>query len=80
MQDGRRVEVGLVGSEGMLSTSSFMGGEGSPNEGMVQVADGGLRMKTEVLVEEFNRGGALQGSPPALCPIALYAGFTVRRM
>ncbi len=60
MQDGRRVEVGLVGGEGMLSTSSFMGGEGSPNEGMVQVANGGLRMKSEVLVEEFNRGGALQ--------------------
>jgi len=60
MKDGRRVEVGLVGNEGMVSTETFMGGNGSPNEAMVQVADSGVRMETEILLKEFKRGGALQ--------------------
>lgn len=60
MKDGHRVEVGLVGNEGMLSTTSFMGGNSSPNEAMVQVADGAVRMEAAALAEEFRRGGALQ--------------------
>ena len=60
MKDGRRVEVGLVGNEGMLSTETYMGGNGSPNEAMVQVADSGVRMETDVLLKEFKRGGILQ--------------------
>jgi CRP-like cAMP-binding protein len=60
MKDGRRVEVGLVGNEGMLSTETFMGGNGSPNEAMVQLADSGVRMETEILLKEFKRGGLLQ--------------------
>lgn len=56
----RRIEVGVVGLEGMVSTSSFMGGGVSPFETMIQVENGAWRLAVGILQEEFDRGGALQ--------------------
>ncbi|HZS10440.1 MAG TPA: Crp/Fnr family transcriptional regulator [Blastocatellia bacterium] len=60
MNTNRRIEVGLVGSEGMVSTVSFMGGETATSDAIVQIQNGAARMEAGVLREEFRRGGVLQ--------------------
>lgn len=60
MKDGASVEVGLVGSEGMVGIPLALGDNVSQNEAIVQIADGGMRMKASVLTEELKRGGQLQ--------------------
>lgn len=60
MANGSTVEVGVVGREGAAGIHALMGAESSQNESMVQIADGAVRIKTEVLRAEFKRGGGLQ--------------------
>lgn len=60
LKNGYSVEVGMVGNEGMVSISAFMGGSTSPYQVIVQGADGAMRMPAAALKEEFNRGGPLQ--------------------
>lgn len=62
LSDGSSVEIGIVGYEGMIGVSAVLGVDQSPHETMVQIPDGGLRMKTSVLKEEFRRSGALHDS------------------
>jgi CRP-like cAMP-binding protein len=57
---GESVEVGIVGFEGMSGISSVLRVDRAPHEAMVQIADGGMRMRVGALREEFKRGGALQ--------------------
>ncbi|HJU55641.1 MAG TPA: Crp/Fnr family transcriptional regulator [Pyrinomonadaceae bacterium] len=56
---GESVEVGIVGFEGMAGISSILGVDNSPHEALVQIPDGGMRMRVRALREEFKRGGAL---------------------
>ena len=59
--DGARVEVGVIGREGMAGVSALLGVDGTtPTESMVQIADGAMRMPAEVMRAEFRRGGAFQ--------------------
>jgi CRP-like cAMP-binding protein len=60
MRNGNSAEVGMVGCEGMVSTSAFMGGDTMPYQAIVQGSDGAMKMTAVVLREEFNRGGPLQ--------------------
>lgn len=60
MEDGTTIEVGLVGQEGMLGIPVLLGGGTTTNKALVQVAEGSMRMKADVLKSEFNRGGMLQ--------------------
>ena len=60
MRNGNSAEVGMVGNEGMVGTSAFMGGETMPYQVIVQGSDGAMKMTAAVLREEFNRGGLLQ--------------------
>ena len=60
LRDARFVEVGMVGGEGMASTSAFMGGNTMPYHIIVQGSGGATKMPAAVLREEFNRGGPLQ--------------------
>jgi CRP-like cAMP-binding protein len=60
MKNGASAEVGMVGSEGMVSTSVFMGGKTIPYQAIVQGSDGAMKLHVATLIEEFNRGGALQ--------------------
>ena len=60
MEDGATAEMGLVGNEGVVGIALFMGGETTPNQAVAQVAGGALRMKAQVLLEEFRRGGPFQ--------------------
>jgi CRP-like cAMP-binding protein len=57
MQDGSSAEIAVVGNEGILGISLFMGGETTPSRAIVQSAGHGFRLKSEVLKQEFNRGG-----------------------
>jgi CRP-like cAMP-binding protein len=58
--DGESVEVGIVGYEGIAGVSALLGVDRSPHENMVQIPDGVVRVRAEVLREEFGRGGAFQ--------------------
>ena len=61
MLDGKIVEVGLVGNEGMTGLTALMGeDETSPDRAIVQVANGAARVELRVIKEEFLRGGLLQ--------------------
>jgi CRP-like cAMP-binding protein len=62
MEDGKIVEVGLVGSDGMSGIVALMGQKNSPDRAIVQIPDGGVRARVEVIKAEFNRGGSLQKS------------------
>jgi CRP-like cAMP-binding protein len=60
MEDGKIVEVGLVGRDGMSGIAALMGQKTSADRAIVQIPDGGVRARVEVIKEEFNRGGSLQ--------------------
>jgi CRP-like cAMP-binding protein len=60
MEDGATAEMGLVGNEGVVGIALFMGGETTPNQAVAQVAGGAWRMKAQILLEGFRRGGAFQ--------------------
>jgi CRP-like cAMP-binding protein len=58
MNDGKVVEVGVVGNEGMTGLAAIFGEKNSSERALVQIPDGGARAKLEVILEEFKRGGA----------------------
>lgn len=57
MENGASAEIAVVGSEGIVGISLFMGGASTPSRAVVQSAGKGLRLKAVLLMEEFNRGG-----------------------
>ena len=57
MQDGASAEIAVVGNEGILGVSLFMGGETTPSRAIVQSAGHGYRLKANLLKEEFRRAG-----------------------
>ncbi len=60
MSDGKIVEVGLVGKEGMTGIAGLMGHANSYERAIVQIPDGGVRTRLSVVREEFDKGGAFQ--------------------
>jgi CRP-like cAMP-binding protein len=59
MRNGASAEIAIVGNEGMIGISLFMGGESTRSRGVVQNAGHAYRMKAEVLKHEFLSMGAL---------------------
>jgi len=57
MEDGASAEIAVVGDEGIVGISIFMGGESTPYHAVVQSAGRGFRMKASLLMQEFNRAG-----------------------
>lgn len=57
MENGMSAEIGIVGSEGVIGIALFMGGDTMPNRAVVQSAGTAVRMKAQVLQDEFKRGG-----------------------
>lgn len=57
MENGASGEIAVVGNEGLVGISLFMGGESTPSRAVVQSAGRGLRMKAAELKEEFARSG-----------------------
>lgn len=59
MEDGSSAEIAIVGNEGMLGISLFMGGETTPSRAVVQSAGDAYRLPSRRLLGEFNRAGPL---------------------
>ncbi|MBD3812035.1 MAG: Crp/Fnr family transcriptional regulator [Betaproteobacteria bacterium] len=57
LEDGASAEIAVVGNEGILGISLFMGGDSTPSRAVVQSAGHGYRLKAERLKQEFNRAG-----------------------
>jgi CRP-like cAMP-binding protein len=59
MEDGASAEIAVVGNEGILGISLFMGGETTPSRAVVQSAGYGYRLKSQLLKTEFSRAGEM---------------------
>src|ERR1700731_2241732 len=57
MEDGASAEIAVVGHEGIVGISLFMGGESTPSRAVVQSAGHGFRLKASLMMQEFNRAG-----------------------
>jgi CRP-like cAMP-binding protein len=57
LENGASAEIAVVGNEGIIGVSLFMGGESTPSRAVVQSAGQGFRLKAKVMKEEFNRAG-----------------------
>ena len=57
MEDGASAEIAIVGNEGILGISLFMGGESTPSRAVVQSAGLAFRLKAQLLKDEFGRFG-----------------------
>jgi CRP-like cAMP-binding protein len=60
LEDGSSSEVALVGNEGLVGVSIFMGGESMPSSTEVQCAGGAYRLSRKIMKQEFSLGGQLQ--------------------
>ena len=56
-QDGASSEIAVVGNDGVVGISVFMGGNATPNRAVVQSAGQGYRLLAQVVKDEFDRGG-----------------------
>ena len=59
LEDGASAEIAVVGNEGILGISLFMGGDTTPSRAVVQSAGWGYRLKAHLMKEEFKRAGPL---------------------
>lgn len=59
MENGASAEIAVVGNEGVVGISLFMGGESTPSRAVVQSAGEGYRLKAQTIKDEFNRSGAV---------------------
>jgi CRP-like cAMP-binding protein len=54
MESGASAEIAVVGNEGVVGISIFMGGESTPSRAVVQSAGHGFRLKALVIKKEFS--------------------------
>jgi CRP-like cAMP-binding protein len=59
MKDGDSAEIAVVGNEGLVGISLFMGGESTPSRAVVQSAGEGFRLSSALIKEEFKQGPVL---------------------
>jgi CRP-like cAMP-binding protein len=59
MENGASAEIAVVGNEGVVGISLFMGGESTPSRAVVQSAGKGFRMSSETIKDEFKRAPVL---------------------
>jgi len=52
MENGASAEIAVVGNEGVVGISLFMGGESTPSRAVVQSAGIGLRLRAPVMKED----------------------------
>jgi CRP-like cAMP-binding protein len=57
MATGASTEIAVVGNDGMVGVSLFMGGGSTPSRAVVQSAGTAVRLPVKALMQEFNRGG-----------------------
>ncbi len=59
MESGASAEISVVGNEGLIGVSVFMGGESTPSRAIVQSAGNAYRLSGQRLKDEFNRHGEM---------------------
>ena len=59
MENGASAEIAVVGNEGIVGISLFMGGESTPSRAVVQSAGRGYRMRAQAIKDEFKRAPVL---------------------
>ena len=59
MENGASAEISVVGNEGLVGISLFMGGESTPSRAIVQSGGHAYRLPSQKLKDEFNRHGEL---------------------
>ena len=59
MENGASAEIAVVGNEGLVGVSLFMGGESTPSRAVVQSAGQGFRLASPTIKEEFSRAPVL---------------------
>jgi CRP-like cAMP-binding protein len=57
MQNGASAEIAVVGNEGVVGISLFMGGESTSSRAVVQSAGSGVRVLARFLKDEFRQAG-----------------------
>ena len=57
METGASAEIAVVGNEGIVGISLFMGGESTSSRAVVQSAGKGFRLQAHLMKQEFNRAG-----------------------
>jgi CRP-like cAMP-binding protein len=60
LADGATTELGVVGNDGVVGISLFMGGGSTPSRGVVQSAGHGFRVMSSVIEAEFERSAELR--------------------
>lgn len=65
MESGSSAEISVVGNDGVVGVSAFMGGGSTPSRAVVQSAGSAYRLPARYLLEEFN------GSDPFLRTLML---------
>ena len=60
LESGASAEIAVVGNEGVVGVSLFMGGETTPSRAVVQSAGHAFRLPGQVMKDEFTRGGTMQ--------------------
>ena len=59
MENGSSTAISVVGNEGLLGITLYMGGESTPNRSLVQSAGYAYRLPRQRVRDEFNRHGEL---------------------
>ena len=57
MQNGESAEIAVVGNDGVVGISLFMGGDSTSSRALIQSAGGAYRLGAQLMKEEFDRGG-----------------------
>jgi len=60
LENGASAEIAVVGNDGVVGISIFMGGESTPSRAVVQSAGSAFRLPAAVMKAEFTRGGSMQ--------------------
>ena len=60
LESGASSQIAVVGNDGVIGVSLFMGGETTPSRAVVQSAGVGYRLPDRAIKDEFHRGGPLQ--------------------
>ncbi len=73
LENGSSAEIAVVGHEGVVGISLFMGGESTPSRAVVQSAGGGFRLSASMIKDEFNR-------PPVIHLLLRYTQALITQM
>ena len=57
MENGSSAEIAVVGNEGLVGVSLFMGGESTPSRAVAQSAGRCLKINAQIMKDEFNKVG-----------------------